>query len=214
MTAPLASGGNVFTGTLYRTSGPPFNAVPFDPALVVPTAVGTGTLTFADADNGTFAFTVNGVSQTKAITRQVFGPLPTCRFGTQADLAAATNYQDLWWNAPPASESGWGLNIAHQGDTLFVTWFTYNPDGSPLWLSATAPNTGPAAYAGTLYRTTGPAFSATPWNPAGVSLAPVGTLTLTFADGNHATFAYTVDGISQAKAITRQIFRPPGTVCR
>jgi len=214
MTAPLASGGNVFTGTLYRTSGPPFNAVPFDPALVVPTAVGTGTLTFADADNGTFAFTVNGVSQTKAITRQVFGPLPTCRFGTQADLAAATNYQDLWWNAPPASESGWGLNIAHQGDTLFVTWFTYNLDGSPLWLSATAPKTGPAAYAGTLYRTTGPAFSATPWNPAGVSLVAVGTLTLTFADGNRATFAYTVDGISQAKAITRQIFRPPGTVCR
>ena len=213
MTAPLVSGGNRFAGTLYATRGPPFNAVPFDPALVVPSAVGTGTLTFTNTDNGTFAYTVNGVSQSKPVTRQVFGPLPTCRFGLQADLAAATNYQDLWWNAPPASESGWGLNVAHQGNTLFVTWFTYDLDGSPLWLSATAQKTGTATYTGTLYRTTGPAFDAAPWNPGGVTVTPVGTATLTFADGNHATFAYTVNAVSQVKSITRQIFRTPGTVC-
>ncbi|HEX6136188.1 MAG TPA: M64 family metallopeptidase [Casimicrobiaceae bacterium] len=214
MTAPLVSGGNRFGGTLYATSGPPYNALPFNSALVVPTAVGTGTLTFANADNGTFAYTVNGVSRTKSITRQAFGPLPTCRFGTQPDLAAASNYQDLWWNAPAGSESGWGVNVAHQGDTLFITWFTYDVDGSPLWLSATAQKTAANVYAGTLYRTTGPAFSATPWNPAAVTLAQVGTVTLTFADGNHASFAYTVNAVSQTKPITRQIFRPPGTVCR
>ena len=141
MTANLVSGGNTFTGTLYKTSGPPFSATPFDPALVVPVAVGSGTLTFTDASNGTFAFTVNGISRTKPITRQVFGPQPTCRFGVLAHLEAATNYQDLWWNAPGGSESGWGLNVTHQGDTLFVTWFTYDVDGSPLWLSATAQKT-------------------------------------------------------------------------
>ena len=214
MTAPLVSGANVYAGTLYATEGPPFNAVPFNPALVVPTAVGTGTLTFTDAANGTFAYTVNGVSQTKAITREVFGPVPTCRFGMQRDLAKATNYQDLWWNAPAGSESGWGLNITHQGDTLFVTWFTYDLDGSPLWLSATAPKTGAATYAGALYRTSGPAFSATPWNPAAVSRTQVGTVTLTFADGNRATFACTVNGDSQTKQITRDVFRAPGTVCQ
>jgi hypothetical protein len=57
------------------------------------------------------------------------------------------------------------------------------------------------------------AFSANPWSPAAVALAQVGSVTLTFADGNSATFSYTVNGISQAKPITRQIFRPPGTVC-
>ena len=36
---------------------------------------------------------------------------------------------------------------------------------------------------------------------------------LTFADGNHATFAYTVNAVSQVKQITRQIFSAPGTVC-
>ena len=213
MTAALAGGGNTFSGALYATHGPAFNAVPFNPALVVPTAVGNGTLTFTDAANGTFAYTVNGITQTKAITRQVFGPLPTCRFGMQQDLSLATNYQDLWWRSPAGSESGWGLNIAHQGDTLFVTWFTYDVDGSPMWLSATAQKSAPKTYGGALYRTSGPAFSANPWSPAGVTITQVGSVTLTFADGNSAAFAYTVNGISQTKPITRQVFRPPGTVC-
>jgi hypothetical protein len=214
MTAPLVSGGNVYSGTLYATTGPAFNAVPFNPALVLPAAVGTGKLTFSDADNGTFAYTVNGVSQVKAITREVFGPVPICRFGVQSDLAKATNYQDLWWNAPAGSESGWGINITHQGTTLFVTWFTYDVDGSPLWLSGTAQKTAATTYAGTLNRTRGPAFNAIPWSPAGVTLTQVGTVSLTFADGNHATFAYTVNGISQTKQITREIFRAPGTLCQ
>ncbi len=212
MTAPLTAY-NTYSGTFYRTNGPPFNAVPFNPALVIATPVGTGTLAFADADNGSFAYTVNGISQTKAITKQVFGPLPTCMFGKQANPALATNYQDLWWNDPPGSESGWGINFSHQGDTIFATWFTYGMDGSPMWLSGTATKTAGSSYSGTLYRTTGPPFNAMPFNPANVILTSVGIATLTFSDGNHATFAYTVSGVSQSKQITRQIFHPPGTVC-
>src|SRR5262245_12357827 len=30
----------------------------------------------------------------------------------------AVSYQALWWASPAGSESGWGVNIAHQGDTL------------------------------------------------------------------------------------------------
>jgi hypothetical protein len=136
-----------------------------------------------------------------------------CRFGTQADLRTATNYQDLWWNSPPGSESGWGLNITHQGNILFITWFTYDLDGTPLWLSATVQQTAPMTYSGALNRTFGPPFNATPWNPAIVTVSSVGSATLTFADGNHATFAYTVNGVSQSKQITREVFRAPGTVC-
>ena len=47
---------------------------------------------------------------------------------------AAANYQGLWWNAPAGSESGWGINLNHQGNTLFATWFTFGLDGKPLWL--------------------------------------------------------------------------------
>ena len=44
---------------------------------------------FSDGNNAQFAYTLMGVSQTKAITRQVFGPVPTCVWGALPDLAHA-----------------------------------------------------------------------------------------------------------------------------
>jgi hypothetical protein len=210
---------NTYAGTLYQTKGPPFSAQPFDPTRVTRTSVGTGTLTFTSARSGTFAYTVNGISQSKAIVPQEFGSLPTCVWGAQPDLAKATNYQDLWWASPPEIESGWGVNFAHQGDTIFATWYTYDFDGTPLWLSATTPRTSTGNYTGTLYRTTGPPFNADPFNPAAVARTPVGTLTLSFTNGNAAGYAYTValpgsPTVAQTKPVTRQAFRAPGTACQ
>jgi hypothetical protein len=219
MTA-LKTGANTYSGKLYTTRGPAFNAALFDPAAVVPTETGTGTLTFTDANNGTFNYVIGSFNQTKTITRQTFGPLPTCTFGTVTDLATAVNFQDLWWKKPAMSESGWGINLNHQGDTIFATWFTYDLDGSPLWLVVSAPKTGPGVYSGDLYRTAGPAFSAVPFDSTKVVPTKVGTATFTFADGNNATFAYTVQlagmgsPVTQSKAITREIFTAPGTTCR
>jgi hypothetical protein len=205
---------DVFSGTLYQTTGPAFSAVPFDPTHVTPTSVGTGTLTFSGDHDATFAYVVNGTSQTKAITREVFGPLPVCAFAAQGTLAQATNYQDLWWHAPANSEGGWGINFTHQGDTIFATWFTYGTDGKPMWLVVTAAKTAAKTYSGVLYRTTGPAFDSVPFDPNKVKATAAGNATLTFADGNTATFAYTVDGISQTKSITRELFSSPSTTCQ
>jgi hypothetical protein len=78
---------------------------------------------------------------------------------------------------------------------------------------------GTNTFSGALYRTTGPAFSAQPFDPTKVIATPVGTATFTFSDGNNGTFAYVVDlgdGVNkaaQSKAITRQVLRAPGTVC-
>jgi hypothetical protein len=69
-------------------------------------------------------------------------------------------------------------------------------------------------YTGTLYRTTGPPFNAVPFNPQSVIATAAGTATFTFSDGNAASFAYTVEGVTQTKAITREVFRPPGTTCQ
>ncbi len=206
-------GENTYSGTLYRTTGPAFNAVPFDPAQIGLTAVGTASFSFSDADNGTFAATVNGVSVSKPITRQVFAtPVATCTAGGTA--GTSPNYQDLWWRSPAGSESGWGVNITHQGDTLFATWFTYGAGGRGMWLVMSNGVRSGSTYSGTLFRTTGPAFNATPWNPSAVTVTPVGTASFTFSDTNNGTFAYTVDGISQSKAITRQVYASPPTVCR
>jgi hypothetical protein len=75
-------------------------------------------------------------------------------------------------------------------------------------------NTAPATYIGTLFRTTGPPFNAVPFDPASVVGTSVGTATLIFADGNTANFSYSVNGVSQTKPITREVFAPPGTVCQ
>lgn len=212
MTAPK-TGPGVYSGTLYTTVGPAFDAMPFNPAQVVPNPVGTGTLTFSDLNDGTFAYSVTGISQVKSITREVFGPLPTCATAI-GSLDAATNYTDLWWAAPAGSESGWGINLTQEGSTIFATWFTYDVDETPMWLVATALQTSPGVFSGALYRTAGPAFNAVPFDPAGVSATAVGSVSFNFTDGNHASFAYLAYGVSQVKAITREVFQLPGTVCQ
>jgi hypothetical protein len=209
---------NTFSGTLYQTNGPSFDSVPFDPAAVKATPVGTATLTFSDANDGTFAYTVNSVNQVKAITRQVFGPLPTCVWGAQPNLALATNVTGLWWAAPGGIEAGWGINFSQQGNIIFATWFTYNGDGTPAWASATANNTAPGVYTGSLYWTSGPAFDAVPFLPTNVSSSQLGTATFTFFNGNSGSFAYTVNTaegpVTQTKSITQQVFAAPGTACQ
>ena len=210
------TGPGTYAGSLYRaTSGPPFNAVPFDGSKVTGGAVGTATFSFADLDHGTFGYTVDGITGSKSIVREVFGAsVPVCTWGQEPNLALATKYQDLWWAAPAASESGWGINVNHQGDTIFATWFTYNLEGKPQWAVAALDKTGPRTYSGTLYTGLGPAFNAVPFDPAKVKPEVLGTTSLVFADGNNATFAYDIGPISQHKALTRQVFRAPGTVCR
>ena len=204
---------DVYSGQLFQTHGPAFSAMPFDPSLVTRTAVGSGTLTFNDLNRGSFSYVVNGTQQTKPITRQAFGPVPMCVYGPQPNFAAAMNYQDLWWAG--SAESGWGINLTHQGDTVFATWFTYNQDGTPLWLSVTATKTTAGVYSGPLILTAGPPFSATPFDPTLVTRSTVGTSTFTFANGDAATFAYTVNNITQSKQIVRQLFAPPaGTLCQ
>jgi hypothetical protein len=139
-------------------------------------------------------------------------PVPTCV--AAATFAPSSNYSDLWWHAPAASESGWGINLTHQGDVLFATWFTYDADGKGLWLVMShGAKTAPGNYSGALYRTTGPAFSANPWDPSQVGVTQVGMATFSFSDISNATFSYSVNGVAQSKAITREVFAFPATVC-
>jgi DNA-binding beta-propeller fold protein YncE len=207
-------GRNSYEGPLYRTTGPAFNAVPFDPVRVAKTAVGTARIDIANANNATLTATVDGVPIRRALSKQVFAfPAPIC--AAASGPGETSSFQDLWWNSPAGSESGWGLNITHQGDILFVTWFTYAADGQGMWLvGSRVERAGNGAYRGTLYRTAGPPIGSSPWDPKRVTPTVVGSIALTFTDADNATLAYTVDGISGAKSVTRQAFATPPTVCR
>src|SRR5207302_8913388 len=71
LVATCTMSGNTGTGTLYRTSGPPF-AGTFDASRVSATPAGTVTVSFTDPQHATLTFIVDGVSGTKRVTRQVF----------------------------------------------------------------------------------------------------------------------------------------------
>ena len=117
--------------------------------------------------------------------------------------------QDLWWNS---NESGWGINFAHQEDTLFATLFTYDNTGKGMWLVMPDGELDDAGvFRGAIYRTRGPAFDAQPWTA--ISNTQVGNMSVDFTNGNSATLTYTVDGVSVTKTITHQVFSSPKTKC-
>lgn len=120
----------------------------------------------------------------------------------------ATGYQNsltnLWWNA---QESGWGVNITVKRGKLFAAWFIYDSAGRAVWLTLQ-----PGAWVtlncfqGPIYRTTGSPLGGI-LGPPNVSIFEVGTGKFCFNDDmNSAVFTYTVDGVTNEKAITRQPF--------
>jgi hypothetical protein len=220
MSAGRKQSANLFSGELYRTTGPAFNAQPFTP--IGPsniTQVGTMTVSFAD-DAASLTYSVNGATVNKTLRRQVFAAPAARRCGnvTLSERARfsqppnAPHFQDLWWNP---GESGWGINFAHQGDTLFGTLFTYDAGGRGTWfVMSSGAKQADGSYAGALYRTTGPPFNAAPFSPIGsAQITQVGVMQVTFTDIENGVLTYSVDGVTVTKAITRQLFSTPVPIC-
>ena len=209
----MQADGLTFVGDLLRTTGPAFNAVPFTP--IGPSnlsKVGTMSVAFSEANIATLTYTVNGVEVRKSIQRQVYGTRSANCMPTSAARTTSTNYQDLWWN--PA-ESGWGINITHQDNTLFATLFTYDASGRDLWLVMSGGvRQSDGSFFGDLYRTRGPAFNARPFTPIGAAdLTWVGTMRLRFTNGENGTLTYTYNDSSVTKSIVRQVFASPVSAC-
>ena len=56
--------------------------------------------------------------------------------GTMTRQSTASNYQGMW-AVPNLAEAGWGINFTHQDDLIFASWFTYDANGKPWWLTMT-----------------------------------------------------------------------------
>jgi len=128
---------------------------------------------------------------------------------TQASAATATvDYSDLWYNP---SESGWGFNMAHQSDTIFLTLFVYGADRSPTWYVASGmtyqPLGGADSFSGQLFATTGTPFNVNPFVSSSVTAVSVGTVTFTATSATSGTLNYTVNGQNVVKSVVRQNFR-------
>jgi hypothetical protein len=82
-----------------------------------------------------------------------------------------------------------------------------------LWFASLMSATGGNVYSGSVIRAQGPAFGPT-FNPGLVTLSTVGTASLTFANGNAATWHYEIGATSGNKSLTRFLFGAGGTVCQ
>jgi hypothetical protein len=189
------AGYTTYSGALYSPTGSWFGN--YDASrLAVGNPVGQASLRFHDLNTATLTYAINGVSGTKSITRQGFGPV---------DSTPIATYSDLWWGG--TSQNGWGVAISQQYRTLFAVWYTYDPAGRTIWYvvpggSWTAAN----VYTGTAYRTSGSPWLGGAYNPAAFNPQPVGSVTFTFNDLNNAVMSYAIDGVTGTKAIVRQPF--------
>jgi hypothetical protein len=204
--------GDVFSGDILVTTGVPFNQISGQQSLRSYQVAGTATIYFFEKDKALMLVTANGsLVMLKQILLQEFGTVPTCDF-TTGSRAGLRNYQDIWW---VPSESGWGLNLAHQGNLIFATWYTYGPDGLPLWLVSTlAQNAGTSTFSGTVLQTTGRPPQDISGTQSLIGFSAVGSMTLSFSSGERGTFAYTVFGQSGSKSIERQTWSSPLSQCR
>ena len=184
--------GNGCTGDLYAVDGGTPPGATWNGAGLNVSKAGEGTLTFADADNGTFNFTINGVSGSKSIVRQVYAT---------GNTTPAVNYTDLWWNA---SESGWGVALTHQFSKIFATWYTYDASGKAVWYVASDCAVSGSGCTGDLYQVTGGSPMTSAWSGANKAVVKVGTITFVFGNANDGTMTYTINGVSGSKGITRQ----------
>ena len=184
-----------FTGALYSPKGTWFGA--YDASrLVAGAPVGSATLHFTSLGTATLSYTIDGVSGTKSITRQPFGVV---------DSTPVATYGDLWWGGD--AQNGWGVAINQQYRTLFSVWYTYDTNGAPAWYVVPGGQwTSAGTYTGTAYRTAGPAWLGRAYDPSALQATPVGSVTFSFTDPSHAVMTYTIDGVTQSKAITRQPF--------
>jgi hypothetical protein len=118
--------------------------------------------------------------------------------------ARSTDFTDLWWNP---HESGWGLNIAHQADIMYLTLYVFGSNGRATWYSVQASFTGTDSagnlvYTGELYEVTGPWFGGL-FDPKAVMVRTAGDATFRASSVQTGNLTYTVDGLVTSKDIER-----------
>src|SRR5262249_41246771 len=138
-----------------------------------------------------------GLRQTLACALAATVLLPSAGNATTTVI----DYGDLWYNAPAESQGGWGVNIAQQGEGLFLTLFVYGQDGKPHWyVASSVASTGANAFGGQLFDIGSGTFFGSAW--AGVSgVRQVGDIAFTFDSATTGSMTYSVDTAQVTKSI-------------
>jgi hypothetical protein len=119
------------------------------------------------------------------------------------DTSVEAPITGLWWNS---GESGWGVTLTQQYGVIFVTLFTYDSDGLPVWYVASNCVISVKQCQGDLFKVTGGKAIFFNWNGDALNVADVGEINISFQGNSNALMSVTIDGISAQKLITRQEF--------
>jgi arylformamidase len=192
--------GNNCEGDLYTGSGLPFAQIT---AGANNATIKSGTASLSTTTDGklSLSYSVGAITQNKtnlarldiATTDQI----PVCKLQS-GSRATATNYTDLWWG--DANAAGWGIQITHQANKIFMGWYTYNDSGTATWLTgdATQDPGNPKRFTGSIYQVA----NGTPFDKiSGVAAGPVatiGTFELIFTNGEQGKFTYSLPSYSVA----------------
>ena len=202
---------SVCSGDLYTATGTPLSQITGS-ANITAIKSGTGTITLTSPNRLSLAYTIGAVTQTKTnLEPQNFAAadqIPVCTLQTLTGTeprASLTNYTDHWWGGQNAS--GWGVQISHQGNQLFAGWYTYNPQGTATWLTASGtqdPNNA-KRFTGSIYEVNpGIPFSTINGPIAQSSVITAGTFEFNFTNGERGTFSYTMP-VPQQGLVTRSL---------
>ncbi len=199
-----------YTGAIYQTTGVPYAQINGQKSSKTVAEVGTGTFRFSASNAATFNYKIGAVDQTKGIVRQQYKT--TATVCTQqppvVSRAGSQNYQDLWYIP---TEDGWGINITHQENTLFATWFTYDGDGQGVWFVASdVQRQYDGTFTGDVFRTTGTPLAQINNAAVTASVTKVGQIRFFFNDGVSGEMAYDIGGVQNLKQIVRQTFSSVG----
>ncbi len=202
-----------FVGPLQRFTGTPFDQIN-GPAARTTTTIGEVRLSFAGESRLRFAYSADGISQTKLLQKFPFGSRNfSCTTSPTSSRRDARNFTDLWSGA--GSNAGWGLTLLHVDDLLAAAWYTYDSDGEAVFFVISTTRQADGSFSGSIFRQR----NGTPFSLIdNVSPSPgndvIGNARFVFADGETASFAYTVNGISQTRAINRLQVGSQAQVCR
>ncbi len=186
--------GKSCTGSIYKVTGGTPPGIPWNGSGKIVTAVGTGTLAFADNNTGTFNYSINGAYGAKNIEREIFAT------GT---VPPAIDFSGLWWNP---NESGWGVALAHQYNVIFAAMYVYDAAGKAIWYVASNCVMAGNGCSGDLYQVNGGSAPTTIWNGENRIVKKVGTANFAFTSASAGTVNYTINGVNESKNIVVEEF--------
>jgi hypothetical protein len=163
---------------LYSVHGPHFGP-DFDPADAVREDMGWAKIRFADCQSGEIVYDAYGQRGTYPLTRLTRTMGANCDpiHGLPGEVVQAYAGNSGSWYDPASDGQGFSLQWL-SNDIAGLMWFTFDPQGNPLWVIGTGQSVGEKIVFSDLYAARGGRFDAL-FDPAAVDLTRWGSLELT-----------------------------------